>query len=60
MLSYLSKVHIFDESFFSTFFQTITDVDDILTQLEENQLTLQTMLGSRYVAPIQDEVKVCI
>jgi len=35
----------------------IGGLDDIFMQLEDNQVTLQTMLGSRFIAGVKDEVE---
>lgn len=36
----------------------ITEIDDLITQLEDHQMTVQTSMGSKYVAEIRDEVEV--
>jgi dynein heavy chain len=35
----------------------IRDVDDIITQLEDNQMTIQTSMGSKHVAEIRPKVE---
>jgi len=35
----------------------ITEIDDLITTLEDNQMTIQTSMGSKYVAEIRDEVE---
>ena len=35
----------------------LTALDDIITQLEDHQVTLQTMLGSRFIAGVRDSVE---
>ena len=55
---------MWDETFFTVkqyrdtkdrFF--ITEIDDLITQLEDHQMTIQTSMGSKYVAEIRDEVE---
>jgi len=35
----------------------ITEIDELITQLEDNQMTIQTSMGSKFVAEIRDEVE---
>jgi dynein heavy chain len=35
----------------------ITEIDELVTQLEDHQMTVQTSMGSKYVAEIRDEVE---
>ena len=35
----------------------ITEIDDLVTQLEDHQMTVQTSMGSKYVAEIREEVE---
>ena len=35
----------------------ITEIDDLITQLEDNQMTIQTSMGSKFVAEIRDQVE---
>ena len=35
----------------------IAEVDDIITQLEDNSMSIQTMMGSKHVTEIRDEVE---
>jgi len=35
----------------------ITEIDDLVTQLEDHQMTVQTSMGSKYVAEIRGEVE---
>jgi hypothetical protein len=37
---------------------TLTEIDEVMQQLEEHQLQLQTMLGSRYVNAVREEVDI--
>ena len=33
------------------------DIEDLMTQLEDDQMTVSTMMGSKFVAEIRDEVE---
>lgn len=35
----------------------ITEIDDLVAQLEDNQMTIGTSMGSKYVAEIRDQVE---
>lgn len=59
-----SIIAIWDQTFFvvkpyrdtkDRFF--ITEIDELITQLEDNQMTVQTSMGSKYVAEIRDDVE---